>query len=180
MIVASLLALNLAGPAHAGEYDPEVVLAVGARAAGSGALVAEGWLGADAMVQGSVEVRFDKRTSGRLEVGGNPIRGRVHIAGAGRAYPAGRGRSAWWAEVSGHVQRTGPRVDPDHWAPRPARAWVSLPFLAGAGWRVFASESLVVDLGVHGGPMIEFRPREPWPLGFGFVATGHVLVGTAF
>lgn len=160
--------------------DPGAVIAVGPRMSLSAALVDDGWLGADATAQVSVEARIDKRTAFRVEGGYNPVRGRVHVGGAGRAYPAGRGKSAWWAEVSFNIQRTGARIDPDLWAPRPARGWVSLPFLYGAGWRLLAGERLVLDLGGHVGTTVEIRPQASFPVGFGFVATGHLFLGTAF
>jgi len=160
--------------------DPDLVLAVGARAAGTFALAGNGWLGADAMAMGSLEVRFDKQTSGRLEAGYNPVRGRIHIGAAGRAYPAGRKGTAWWAELSGHIHRTGARIDPERWEPRAARVWVSLPVLAGAGWRIFAGDNLVVDFGAHFGPNVEIRPQESFPVGFGFTATTHLYVGAGF
>lgn len=163
------------------DADPGAVLAVGSRLAGSVARLDAGWFGVDLMGDISLEARIDERSSLRFEVGFNPVRGRVHVVGAGRVYPMGKERVCWWAEGSIHLQRTGGRARPSNlWVARPARLWFSLPVLYGAGWRIMASETVVIDMGVHGGPVVEIRPDEDLPFGVGAVATGHILFGTAF
>ena len=181
--ILCLLALWGATPAHAEEEpapDPEVVLAVGPRMAASLNLGDIEWFAVDAMAQLSIEARIDRRTSARLELGGNPVRGRIHVAGAGRVYPSGRAGTNWYGELSFHFQRTGAREDPDRWAPRPNRVWTSFPFLYGLGWRVFLSDTVILDVGSHAGPTFEVRPQEQFPVGFGLAATGHLMIGGAF
>lgn len=176
--VALLVAtLGVAWADEGPEHDP--VLVVGARGGGSAGTVDGGSVGVHATVQASLELPFDRRTSGRFELGGNPVRGRIHAAFAGRTYPLVKGRASWWAELSAHVQHTGARTDPTRWAPWPSRTWVSLPFLYGAGWRFMTEGGVVLDVGVHVGPMLELRPQSFPPLGFGVVGTGHVLIGAA-
>ena len=184
----ALIALCLASPALAQDpepaaskpADPDVVLAVGPYLAMSAALFESEILGIDPMLGVSLEIKFDRSISGRLEVGGSPFRGRLHVGLAGRAYPNGRSKSAWYGEASFHVQRTGAKVRTDEWEPRPGRGWFSLPLHAGGGWRFVLADGLVVDLGGSIGPTVEIRPDAEFVLAFGLAGQAGVFFGYGF
>lgn len=181
----AVLAVGLSAPAVAQDEpteapDPSVVLTAGPMLAISGALFETEPIGIDPMLAASLEIRFDSQISGRLEVGGSPFRGRVHVGIAGRAYPAGRGRAAWYGELVFRAQRTGPQTSTTRWEPRPGRGWISLPLMAGGGWRFIVGDGLAIDLCGSVGPTFEIRPGDAGLLSFGVAAQGGVFVGYGF
>jgi hypothetical protein len=183
----ALLALTLAVPASAQDPapeasvpDPSFVLTVGPQLAVSAALFESEIIGVDPMLMASLEFRIDKRISGRIEGGGSPFRGRVHAGIAGRAYPNGRGRAAWYGELGFQVQRTGTKVRIDEWAPLPARVWVSLPLHAGGGWRFVVGDNVVIDLMGSVGTTVEVRPQASFLLAFGISGTAAATFGFGF